>query len=354
MFKRKFLAKCFGQRNKNKTSEQNIRPQVVEQFDVPRFLDDYKKNYYFGASGNIYCVTECDGISDNISVIRKDNNYLEDCVLDEFRFDKKLRIIKSEVAQCLRDKVYKSNITIIDDERDYYFNVQKEDNTITSFYIDHNKISKWIEFYGEYSVFKSLELEIICNPRTEIKVSKGIENNFKREQFNTKINYSCGEYDFELSYIDNVDPWIDPFWDGKPYIEFSFVSKDHPDFEIYVKEALWIEEFIDSHRNFKRDCALIHLDNKSLFNLRVFYDDNKNAKLYIIDIEKANDCHYELEPVEFQKLEKVLKKKYKKRHIVDNLKQLIAEGKDELDSEFKLIDILKDKNIKFMLFSYGD
>lgn len=75
------------------------------------------------------------------------------------------------------------------------------------------------------------------------------------------------------------------------------------------------------------------------------------VRLYSIDIEKADDCHYDLEPKEFKKFEKVLKKKYKNKDVVVNLKQLIAEGKNELDSELRLIDTLKNHNIKFNLFS---
>ena len=49
-----------------------------------------------------------------------------------------------------------------------------------------------------------------------------------------------------------------------------------------------------------------------------------------------------------------MKKKYKNKDVVVNLKQLIAEGKNELDSELRLIDTLKNHNIKFNLFSYGE
>lgn len=90
-----------------------------------------------------------------------------------------------------------------------------------------------------------------------------------------------------------------------------------------------------------------------MFCLRIYYSNNK-IRLYSIDIEKADDCHYDLEPKEFKKFEKILKKKYKNKDVVVNLKQLIAEGKNELDSELRLIDTLKNNNIKFNLFSYGE
>ena len=100
--------------------------------------------------------------------------------------------------------------------------------------------------------------------------------------------------------------------------------------------------------------TLFYLDDIELFCLRVYYDNNNKVRLYSIDIEKADDCHYDFEPAEFKKLEKVLKKKYKKRNVVENLKHLISEGANELDTELKLIDILRSNNIKFKLFSYGE
>ena len=99
---------------------------------------------------------------------------------------------------------------------------------------------------------------------------------------------------------------------------------------------------------------LFYLDDIGLFCLRVYRDSNNKVRLYSIDIEKADDCHYDFEPAEFKRLEKVLKKKYKKRNVIENLKQLVSEGKNELDSELRLIDTLRSNNIKFKLFSYGE
>lgn len=96
----------------------------------------------------------------------------------------------------------------------------------------------------------------------------------------------------------------------------------------------------------------INLDNNNLFFLSVFYDEKGNVRLYSIDIEKANDCHYELEPREFKKLEKVLQKNCKQKNVVDNLRTLILEGKSELESQFKVYDIMRDNDIKFAIFSY--
>lgn len=46
---------------------------------------------------------------------------------------------------------------------------------------------------------------------------------------------------------------------------------------------------------------LFYLDDVGLFCLRVYYRNN-TVRLYSIDIEKADDCHYDLEPKEFKKI----------------------------------------------------
>ena len=61
-----------------------------------------------------------------------------------------------------------------------------------------------------------------------------------------KFHYTVSDNHFSLDYIPYVDYLIDPWWDGDPFIEFSFVKKSDPRFDAYKKELTAILEFLSN------------------------------------------------------------------------------------------------------------
>ncbi len=119
-------------------------------------------------------------------------------------------------------------------DQDRIFSVKSGDKPAEKFFLCTTKSNqdRWIELLGDLEDYQALVLAIhqdACTRITALDTSK---------RFIKYIRQSCK---FSLHYIDYVDPWIDPHWDGYPYMEFHFVEKEHPDFELYAKEALWLK-----------------------------------------------------------------------------------------------------------------
>ena len=73
----------------------------------------------------------------------------------------------------------------------------------------------------------------------------------------------------------------------------------------------------------------ISLDNINLNFLTEYYDENQKVRSYSIDIENADDCHYDFQPESFERLKLALEKKYKKGDCVKNLKALVKKRRAE-------------------------
>lgn len=117
---------------------------------------------------------------------------------------------------------------------DSLFSIIQGGETLYHFYIRSNKRGNhWIELPGGRDDFFALLSFIENRPDATITTNDKMLNLFK---------YSRNNCAFSMQYIEYVDPWIDPFWDGKSFIAFRFVEREHPDFKLYLREALCLLE----------------------------------------------------------------------------------------------------------------
>ncbi len=125
---------------------------------------------------------------------------------------------------------------------DGVFSIIMEDGTEEKFFVFGNKAgARWMQLFGDLEDYKALESLILDDLPNSI-----VERN--------KIKYKRNKCEFYLHYLDYVDPWIDPNWDGKLYIEFGFVEKDHPNFETYAAEGLRLQLVLNERwRNKRRE-----------------------------------------------------------------------------------------------------
>ena len=84
------------------------------------------------------------------------------------------------------------------------------------------------------------------------------------------------------------------------------------------------------------------LDDHRLFFLTA-YDDGH----YSIDVEKANDSHYDLEAHEMEILAEILKAKYSRKTLLDNLKEYFKEN-----GELNFVAMMRDNEISFREFHF--
>ena len=99
-----------------------------------------------------------------------------------------------------------------------------------------NSNNNWVELYRSEKEYMKLVYTLTGQDDVRIVEWKN-DNAFK---------YIRNGYDFEMSYVTNVDCWIDPWWDEEDFISFKIVEKNHPDFEIYKKELTGICRILDS------------------------------------------------------------------------------------------------------------
>lgn len=117
---------------------------------------------------------------------------------------------------------------------DSLFSAIKGEETMYNFFIkSNNGGDHWVELPGDKDDFFALLSFIESRPDTTIITNEKMLDLFK---------YSRCDCAFSLQYIDYVDPFIDPFWDGAPFIAFGFVEKNHPLFETYAMEAISLRE----------------------------------------------------------------------------------------------------------------
>ena len=100
------------------------------------------------------------------------------------------------------------------------------------------------------------------------------------------------------------------------------------------------------------DYKKIPLDNINLNFLTEYYDENQKVRSYSIDIENADDCHYDFQPESFERLKLALEKKYKKGDCVKNLKALVKKNHNKSSFEWELSALLAEEEIPYMRFSY--
>ncbi len=96
------------------------------------------------------------------------------------------------------------------------------------FFIETNRGGQsWVEIYeGEEKYNKLVNALLLQKDVTVIKNGYGT------------LNYSRGGHKFQIILIRYVDYLLAQYdlWDGNPYIEFGFVEKNRPDFEVYREE----------------------------------------------------------------------------------------------------------------------
>jgi len=154
-----------------------------------------------------------------------------------------------EVFKSIDNKIkVKTDLNIIYSQTsDWMFSVITEDGTEEKFVILRNKSGdRWLELWGELEDYKALE-ELILDDQSNKMVERNVLG------YKNNIKYMRNGCEFYLYYIEYVDPWIDPHWDGDPFIEFGFVEKGHPKFEMYVAEGLRLSKIIDERRKNKHN-----------------------------------------------------------------------------------------------------
>ena len=77
----------------------------------------------------------------------------------------------------------------------------------------------------------------------------------------------------------------------------------------------------------KRDQP-IPLDDKRLFFLSVFRNENGEIEKASIDVEKASDSHYELSVDGLRRLEVYLMEKFKKGNLIAGLKEFLRRNNE--------------------------
>ena len=144
-----------------------------------------------------------------------------------------LPLISTYFAFFAKEKSNNSSLKIIYNQTsDWIFSIITEDGAEEKFLIVWTRAGdKWIEFLGDFEDYKALESLVLDDPDNII-----VERN---AEYKNKIKYIRNKCEFYLWYIEVVDPWLDPR--GDPYIEFGFVEKGHPKFEIYAAEALRLQ-----------------------------------------------------------------------------------------------------------------
>lgn len=90
------------------------------------------------------------------------------------------------------------------------------------------------------------------------------------------------------------------------------------------------------------------LDNDSLFFLTVYHQDGAAMK-YSIDVEKANDSHYDISADCADELAKLLEKQCAKGNFLENLREYFREN-----GENDLCELLTENSIHFGQFHYDD
>jgi len=93
----------------------------------------------------------------------------------------------------------------------------------------------------------------------------------------------------------------------------------------------------------------IPLDDTRLFFLSVFRNENGGIEHSAIDVEKAYDSHYELSNSDMKRLENYLKDKYRKRDLIDGLKEFFRSN-----NESDLINLFDSLKIDYNQFHFDD
>ena len=95
--------------------------------------------------------------------------------------------------------------------------------------------SVWVEVYANKTDF--LKLCELLHSDKEVEIIDDHTDSYR-------IKYIRGGHRFEITHNENVDVWIDPWWDGESFISIDFVKKDNPSFASYEKELRWIYSVI--------------------------------------------------------------------------------------------------------------
>ena len=99
--------------------------------------------------------------------------------------------------------------------------------------------STWVEIWTDKNGYDKLVEVLSRDKRVTV-----IKNDTSYRSFEYTRD-GCGGCEFSLNFIGYVDYLIDPFWDGDPFVEFEFVQKDDPKFEIYRQELTRIHTILD-------------------------------------------------------------------------------------------------------------
>lgn len=94
----------------------------------------------------------------------------------------------------------------------------------------------WIEIYKGEEKYKKLVNILVSQDDVEV-----LENDP-----HGRFVYNRNGHKFQIILIHYVDYLLSQYdlWDGKPFIEFEFVKKDDPNFEIYKQELKMISDVL--------------------------------------------------------------------------------------------------------------
>ena len=136
------------------------------------------------------------------------------------------RLLPPENQHCY---VCGKNSLLVENLSDWV-SVKKKNGEKAFFYIQYAPRcipNTWVELGTNKDGYNKLVTLLTQDPEVSV-----IRNDKNREEF----EYMRSGYGFQISYIPYVSDLIDPWWDGEPFIEFTFVKKDNPAFPIYWDE----------------------------------------------------------------------------------------------------------------------
>ena len=118
-----------------------------------------------------------------------------------------------------------------------WFALKNKDGEEDFFYIFTNNCDDfWVEIYEDNNKFHDLVNALVL--QKDVKV-------IKKDKDVDFLQYKRKGHLFEIRYLWYGRFLIDPLWNGKPIIAFSFVRKDNPEYKIYMEEFLRIRSLLD-------------------------------------------------------------------------------------------------------------
>ena len=111
-------------------------------------------------------------------------------------------------------------------------------------------------------------------------------------------------------------------------------------------EHQYIESFDPVMKTYRR---IYSLDTIRWFFLSEFSDENRNVIKYSVDVEKANDSHYEIDASNAARLAEILDCGNQTNELVTALTSFLSKK-----GELGFVKLLEDGGIKFQQFHFDD